>query len=116
VAKEFVAASDGAAKVLILSEFAGAHVELKHAVTVNPYSPDSMDAGLRMALEMGDDARRLRLAEMSRIARSRTPGRWAAGFLGELGAQRDPRESARVTRRPPATPSIDGRRAPSGSS
>jgi len=60
VAKEFVAASDGAAKALILSEFAGAHVELKHAVPVNPYSPDSMDRGLRAALEMSDGERRLR--------------------------------------------------------
>jgi len=112
VAKEFVAASDGAAKALILSEFAGAHIELKHAVTVNPYSPGSMDAGLRIALQMGDDARRLRMMEMRRIARSRTPSRWAAGFLAELG----PSASARLTRTPPATPSIDGRRAPSGSS
>ena len=39
VSKEFVAASDGAAKVLILSEFAGAHVELQHAVTCQPLLP-----------------------------------------------------------------------------
>jgi glucosylglycerol-phosphate synthase len=87
VAKEFVAASDGAAKVLILSEFAGAHVELRHALTVNPYSPDSMDAGLRAALEMDDDMRRLRCTAMSRIARSRTPSRWAAEFLAELAPE-----------------------------
>ena len=87
VSKEFVAASDGAAKVLILSEFAGAHVELQHAVSANPYSSRSMDGALRAALEMPDDERRLRMVAMNRIVRSRTPRGWATEFLAELEPQ-----------------------------
>ncbi len=116
VAKEFVAASDGAAKILILSEFAGAHVELKHAVAVNPYSPDAMDAGLRAALEMDDDTRRLRCAAMCRIARSRTPSQWAAEFLAELAPSHTRARTHALTQTRAATPSNVARQAPSGSS
>ncbi len=116
VAKEFVAASGGDGKVLVLSEFAGAHVELKHAVTVNPYSPRSMDDGLRAALEMPAAARRRRMREMDRIVRSSTADRWAADFLARLVPDRPPTLRAGVTRTPPATPSSAARRAPAGSS
>jgi glucosylglycerol-phosphate synthase len=84
VAKEFVAAGDGAPKVLLLSEFAGAHVQLKHAVTVNPYAPQSMADALRTALDMPADARRLHMAAMNRIVRSEPPHRWATEFLDHL--------------------------------
>ena len=84
VAKEFVAASDGASKALVLSEFAGAHVELRDAVTVNPYSPRSMDSGLRAALDMSGAERRRRMLRMNAIVRSETPRSWGATLLGEL--------------------------------
>jgi glucosylglycerol-phosphate synthase len=84
VSKEFVAATDGAAKVLVLSEFAGAHVELQHAVAVNPHSPAAMVQALRTALDMPDDVRRLSMLAMNRIVRARTPRDWATEFLAEL--------------------------------
>ena len=84
VAKEFVAAADGAPKVLVLSEFAGAHVQLEHAVTVNPYAPQSMAVALRTALDMPPAARRLRMTAMNRIVRAEPPHRWASEFLDRL--------------------------------
>jgi glucosylglycerol-phosphate synthase len=112
VAKEFVAASDGASKVLVLSEFAGAHVELEHAVAVNPYSPRSMDEALLAALEMPAGERRSRMVKMGRIVRGRTPRRWADEVLAVLS----PEGCVDVTRTPRARLSIDARRAPSDSS
>ncbi len=102
VAKEFVVTSDGAAKVLLLSEFAGAHVELKHAVTVNPYSTASMAGALRTALDMPDRDRRRRMAAMRDIVRASPPDRWATEFLAELEAPATSREHAR-----PAQEAVD---------
>jgi trehalose-6-phosphate synthase len=67
-----------------ISEFAGAHVELKHALTVNPYSPGSMDEALRTALAMPDPERRLRMRRMDRIVRTHSARRWASDFLALL--------------------------------
>lgn len=116
VAKEFVAASGDDAKVLLLSEFAGAHVELKHAVTVNPYSPRSMDLGLQTALDMPAAARRRRMRNMRRVVRSSTADQWATEFLAELVSDRPATLGAGVTRTAAATPSIAPHRAPAGSS
>lgn len=115
VAKEFVAASGGDAKVLVLSEFAGAHVELKHAVTVNPYSPGSMDEALRTALAMPDPERRLRMRRMDRIVRTHGARRWASDFLALLEPDAA-RALGTVMQTPRAKPASARRRAPSGSS
>lgn len=94
VGKEFVAANPDADKVLIMSEFAGAQVELQYSVTVNPYSPRSMDRGLRIALEMPEDARRIRMNKMNGIVRKHTVQRWAGDFLDGLGDDRRLRATA----------------------
>jgi len=63
VAKEYVAAQDPEDPgVLILSRFAGAALQLKDALLVNPYSKDEISDALAKALEMpkGERVRRWR--------------------------------------------------------
>ncbi|MDB5715121.1 MAG: trehalose-6-phosphate synthase, partial [Sphingomonadales bacterium] len=58
VAKEYVAAQDPADPgVLILSRFAGAAVQLKDAVLINPYSAEEMSDAIAQALQMEKDER-----------------------------------------------------------
>lgn len=52
VAKEYIAAHQGAGGALVLSEFTGVHAELPDAIPTNPYSPDDMVAALERALAM----------------------------------------------------------------
>ena len=69
VAKEYVAAQDPQDPgVLILSRFAGAALQLKDALLVNPYSKDEISDALRKALDMprGERIRRWR-AMMDKI-------------------------------------------------
>lgn len=64
VAKEYIASQNGDPGVLILSEFAGAAVELTESVNVNPYSERSMDAAIDAALDMKHDERKARIEKM----------------------------------------------------
>ncbi len=64
VAKEFIGAQNGDPGVLILSEFAGAAVELAESIGVNPYSDRSMDAAIDAALNMSETERARRLEKM----------------------------------------------------
>ncbi len=52
VAKEYVAARPDESGVLILSEFAGAAVELTEAVIVNPYDLNGVKAAIMAAVTM----------------------------------------------------------------
>ncbi len=70
VAKEFAAARVDGDGVLVLSEFAGAAVELGAAVIANPFSYRSMDEAIRLALAMPAEERRGRM-EMLRQAIAR---------------------------------------------
>jgi glucosylglycerol-phosphate synthase len=62
VAKEFIASRLDGDGVLVLSEFAGAAVELHSAVITNPFSHRSMDTAILEALAMPEDERRTRMA------------------------------------------------------
>ncbi len=64
VAKEFVAAHDARDGVLVLSEFAGAALELGDAVLVNPYSISQMDAAIDRALDMEPEEQHGRMVRM----------------------------------------------------
>lgn len=83
VAKEYIAASHaaGADGVLVLSEFAGAAVELHGAVLTNPYHTDSMAEHLHRALTLDRDERRARMRRLHEIVRANDVASWAAGFL-----------------------------------
>lgn len=81
VAKEFIASRFDGDGVLVLSEFAGAAVELADAVLTNPFSNRAMDLTLVSALEMPEAERRQRMKTM-RDAVARTDVRqWTPGTL-----------------------------------
>ena len=90
VAKEFVAAksiteTDG---VLVLSEFAGAAVELHGAILTNPSDGQSMVASLERALTMDLGERRDRMGRLAEIVLHHDIQRWGEDFLT---AAREPR-------------------------
>ena len=64
VAKEFVASRIDDQGVLVLSEFAGAAVEMDAAVPTNPFSHRSMDTAILQALEMGPEERASRMKQL----------------------------------------------------
>jgi glucosylglycerol-phosphate synthase len=95
VAKEFIAAQNGDPGVLILSEFAGAAVELAESVNVNPYSARSMDAAIDTALDMDKDERAKRLDKMRDRVRTWDVDHWADHVrerFAALSAVRDEEE------------------------
>ncbi|KAF0676972.1 glucosylglycerol-phosphate synthase [Profundibacterium mesophilum] len=89
VAKEFVACRSDGDGVLVLSEFAGAAVELKAAILANPFSHRSMDRAILQALDMGEEERRDRMESMRGTINKYDIKAWAetqmAGFAGKDG-------------------------------
>lgn len=83
VAKEFVATkrATGTAGVLILSEFAGAAVELHGALLTNPYDASSMSKTLHQALTMEADETAYRCQRMSAIIADNDVVRWGNEFM-----------------------------------
>jgi glucosylglycerol-phosphate synthase len=90
VAKEFVASRLDGDGVLVLSEFAGAAVELGSAVITNPFSHRSMDSAIGMALEMGAEERRTRMAELRAAVRRQDIRAWAGAIRGSFDQTRRP--------------------------
>ena len=84
VAKEFIGAQNGDPGVLILSEFAGAAVELTESISVNPYSERSMDAAIDAALSMRPDERTRRLTRMKERVRKWDVDHWARHVRGRF--------------------------------
>ncbi|NIX75093.1 alpha,alpha-trehalose-phosphate synthase (UDP-forming) [Microvirga terricola] len=81
VAKEFVAARDDEAGVLILSAFAGASRELAEALIVNPYNAHAMGEAFNRALTMPLGEQRERMRLMRDQVRERNVYRWAGQML-----------------------------------
>jgi len=67
VAKEFVAAQGavGGAGALVLSEFTGAAAQLRQALPCNPFDVEALAGTIELALELEEDDRRRRIAELS---------------------------------------------------
>jgi trehalose 6-phosphate synthase len=85
VAKEFVAAQNPEDPgVLILSRFAGAAVECKPALLVNPYDADSTAAAIYRALSMPLRERRARHEVLFGIIRENDIQYWPDRFLSAL--------------------------------
>ena len=76
VAKEFIASRVDGDGVLVLSEFAGAAVELEAAVATNPFSNRSMDVAICQALDMSEPERLDRMASMQRAVRQYDLSSW----------------------------------------
>jgi len=85
VAKEYVAAQDpDDPGVLVLSQFAGAAVELQAALLVNPYDEFGIAVALDRALAMRPEERRERHAAMLAVMREHSLERWRDRFVAEL--------------------------------
>jgi trehalose 6-phosphate synthase len=87
VAKEYVAAQDPANPgALLLSRFAGASIELKHAILTNPWHEDGMARDLDRALRMTLEERREQHAKLLDAVLRTTAVTWAEDFLRALEA------------------------------
>jgi trehalose 6-phosphate synthase len=85
VAKEFVAAQDETDPgVLILSRFAGAAVECKPALLVNPYDTEAVAAAIHRALTMPLEERRARHNALYGIIARNDINEWPGRFLSAL--------------------------------
>ena len=84
VAKEYVAARDDEDGVLVLSKFAGAAVELRDALIVNPYDVAEVGEAIHRGLDMPREERRVRMQEMRKQVMEHNIYRWAAMILGDL--------------------------------
>ena len=91
VCKEFVAARVDGDGVLVLSEFAGAAVELGDAVIANPFSNKAMDRSILQALRMDGPERRHRMDRLRKAVAENDLSQWGPG---RLSVTTDPREAA----------------------
>jgi trehalose 6-phosphate synthase/phosphatase len=81
VAKEYVASQVDGTGVLVLSELAGAALDLPEALIVNPYDVDDVAEVLHRALTMPEDERRARLATLQARVRASDVGSWLERYL-----------------------------------
>ena len=81
VAKEFVAARDDEAGMLVLSAFAGASRELLEALIVNPFDPTALGEAFYQALTMPAEEQRERMRRMRDVVRANNVYRWAGSML-----------------------------------
>ena len=89
VAKEYEAAQDPEDPgVLLLSQFAGAAVEMQDAVLTNPYHIDGMARDLDRALRMQRDERKARHTKLLATVQRSNAVTWAESFLDALAACR----------------------------
>jgi trehalose 6-phosphate synthase len=89
VSKEYVAAQDPENPgVLLLSQFAGAAVEMRDAVLTNPYYADGMARDLDRALRMELSERKARHTRLLGAVQRSNAVTWAESFLESLAACR----------------------------
>lgn len=83
VAKEYVAIKQNNPGVLVLSEMAGAAVELTDALRINPNDTDEIEHAICQALEMPEEEQKERMHRMQAIISVQTVNKWAADFVSE---------------------------------
>ncbi len=87
VAKEYIGvqglkpAADG---VLVISEFAGASVELSYAIRTNPYDIKDLVQGLEQALALDQNDRKLRMERLFEQVTHYDIDNWGKAFMHEL--------------------------------
>ena len=86
VAKEYVTVQGaaGSAGALVLSEFTGAAEELTGAITCNPWDVDGLAAAIAQALDLQEDDRRARIADMASSVHEHDVFWWVSQELGAL--------------------------------
>jgi len=88
VAKEYVACHPDGSGVLVLSEFAGAAVELHQANLCNPFDMESLKRALLTAVQGAPEVMRERMLAMHAQVLEYDVDRWAEAFLSALEADR----------------------------
>jgi trehalose 6-phosphate synthase/phosphatase len=86
VAKEYVATRNDERGALVLSEFAGAAIELPQAFLVNPHDIDGVKAAIVRAVEISPREAQRRMRAMRRRVFEHDVARWASTFLKVAGA------------------------------
>lgn len=89
VAKEFIATKRDQPGVLILSEMAGAAIELSDAIIVNPTDTVEISNAILKALEMPEEEKMRTLKAMQEIISVQTVEQWAKDFVTELREVRE---------------------------
>jgi trehalose 6-phosphate synthase len=93
VAKEYVACKNDLSGALVLSEFAGAAIELSQAFLVNPHDLDGLRATLYEALTLDPEDGRRRMRALRRQVLTHDVDRWARSFLAGLGVRDETAET-----------------------
>ncbi|MEW6469771.1 MAG: bifunctional alpha,alpha-trehalose-phosphate synthase (UDP-forming)/trehalose-phosphatase [Bacteroidota bacterium] len=102
VAKEFVACRKDKRGVLILSETAGASVELGEAIIVNPTDRQQIADAIVRALDMPIEEQMARMNDMQKRLQHYDVVRWAEDFLSQLRQIKARQESFSVREVTPA--------------
>lgn len=92
VAKEYVASRNDSTGVLILSEMAGAVVELMDSIKVNPNNIVDIKNAIHQALTMPIEEQKERMIKMQKVIKSQNIQKWADDIISELenvGNKRD---------------------------
>ena len=84
VAKEYLATKHDKPGVLILSEMAGAAIELPEAIVINPNDTDQIESSILAALHMPEAEKKQRLQSMQKRISTQTVQKWANDFVKEL--------------------------------
>jgi trehalose 6-phosphate synthase/phosphatase len=84
VAKEYLATKCNKPGVLILSEMAGAAIELPDAIIINPNDTDQIEKAIIQALNMPDNEKKERLDKMQKKISKQDVKKWANDFVDEL--------------------------------
>ncbi|MBK5196481.1 MAG: bifunctional alpha,alpha-trehalose-phosphate synthase (UDP-forming)/trehalose-phosphatase, partial [Proteiniphilum sp.] len=84
VAKEYLATKRDTTGVLILSEMAGAAIELQDAIIINPNDTDEIEKAILQALTMPEMEKKERLLKMQKKISTQTVKKWANDFVNEL--------------------------------
>ncbi|NLO72342.1 MAG: bifunctional alpha,alpha-trehalose-phosphate synthase (UDP-forming)/trehalose-phosphatase [Porphyromonadaceae bacterium] len=84
VAKEYVATKREKTGVLILSEMAGAAIELQDAIIINPNDVQEIENAILQALTMSEEEKRRRLDKLQKRVSTQTVKKWANDFVEEL--------------------------------
>jgi trehalose 6-phosphate synthase/phosphatase len=89
VAKEYIAAKRDTNGVLILSEMAGASIELIDALIINPNDTTQIEEAILKALKMPDAEQQERMKWLQKRVSKQTVNKWAGDFIRDLKAIRE---------------------------
>ncbi|MDD3510993.1 MAG: bifunctional alpha,alpha-trehalose-phosphate synthase (UDP-forming)/trehalose-phosphatase [Fermentimonas sp.] len=84
VAKEYLATKYSKPGVLILSEMAGAAIELQDAIIINPNDTDQIEKAILQALNMPEKEKKERLEKMQKRISRQDVKKWSNDFVKEL--------------------------------